>query len=51
MTGIDGFAWTVNPKSHLNGATARCPPDAEGEGEFAPGVHATTAAAAADASI
>jgi len=50
MTGIEGLACTVNPNRNLNGATARCPPDAEGDGEFAPGVQATTAAAAADAS-
>src|SRR5258706_2983108 len=53
MTGIEGFAWTVNPKSHLNGTTARCEAaaDADGAGEpVAPGVQATTAVAAADMS-
>src|ERR1700694_934773 len=48
MIGSEGFACTVNPKRNLNGATARCP--ADGDGEVAPGVQAATAAAAADIS-
>src|SRR2546428_13977682 len=55
MTGIDGFACTVNPKSQLKGTVARCDaaaePDAAGDDVPVPlGVHATTAAAAADIS-
>jgi len=56
MTGIDGFAWTVNPKSQLKLTAARCDaaaePDAPGVGDVLvpPGVQAATAAATADRS-
>jgi hypothetical protein len=53
MIGIDGFACTVNPKRKLNGTTALLDAAAEPVGEAVavpPGVHATTAAAAADMS-
>src|SRR5438477_9609764 len=51
ITGIDGFACTVNPNSQLKGTVARCDAAAEPDGDdvlVPPGVHATTAAAAAD---
>ena len=56
ITGIEGFAWTVKPKRNLNATAARADavaaaePAGVGDALVPPGVHAATAAAAADMS-